>query len=151
MIHIEITTAVEVDEFVKSSVQAFASDALHYNVQGGPPNYDSLEWHYQMFDAHHLYSIKDNDVLVGGIILFLGVKDKHVAYVGRLFIHPLYHRHGYATKAMLLLEESFPEVKLWKLETPIWNERTNRLYQKLGYTEINCDSEQVYYQKRLGK
>lgn len=149
MIHIENTTTAEVDDFVKTSIQAFASDAIIYHVQGGPPNYDSIKWHYEMFDGHHLYSIKDGDVIVGGIILFLGVKDRHVAYIGRLFIHPMYHRHGYATKAMQLLEVSFPEVRLWKLETPVWNERTNHLYRKLGYVEINRDGESVYYQKRI--
>ena len=29
--------------------------------------------------------------------------------------------------------------KIIKLDTPIWNERTNRFYKKCGYTEIGRD------------
>ncbi len=39
--------------------------------------------------------------------------------------------------------------KIIKLDTPIWNERTNRFYKKCGYTEIGRDGESVYYEKQM--
>jgi len=42
-------------------------------------------------------------------------------------------------------------LKQEKLDTPIWNERTNQFYKKFGYTEIGRDNESVYYEKQMYK
>ena len=44
------------------------------------------------------------------------------------------------------IEKKFDAEKI-KLDTPVWNVRTNRFYQKCGYTETGRDDESVYYEK----
>lgn len=39
--------------------------------------------------------------------------------------------------------------KLFALDTPLWNVRTNRFYQKLGYKEHKRDDEFAYYVKQI--
>ncbi len=38
-----------------------------------------------------------------------------------------------------------------RLETPVWNSRTNSFYKKLGYTEMYRNEESVFYQKNIEK
>ena len=49
---------------------------------------------------------------------------------------------------MQQIEAQFPEIKIFTLDTPIWNVRTNAFYQKLGYTEVRRDGDFVYYEKQ---
>lgn len=48
---------------------------------------------------------------------------------------------------MELIEASFPDASGFILDTPIWNQRTNRFYQKYGYIEYKRDEEFVFYRK----
>ena len=82
---------------------------------------------------------------VGGAILF--TKDDEMN-IGRIFVAPEYFRKGYGIFMMLQIEEQFQEIKIFTLDTPIWNVRTNAFYQKLGYTEVRRDNDFVYYEKR---
>ena len=92
-----------------------------------------------------LYKLVDDYKIVGGALLFL--KDD-VLNIGRIFIAPEYFRKGYGIFMMQQIEESFAEVKVFTLDTPIWNIRTNAFYQKLGYEEVRRDGDFVYYEKR---
>ena len=56
----------------------------------------------------------------------------------------------YGMKLMMEIEDLFHS-KIIKLDTPIWNEHTNRFYKKCGYTEIGRDDESVYYEKRASQ
>ena len=68
-----------------------------------------------------------------------------------LAAHPEYFRKGYGIFMMQRIEESFPEVKIFTLDTPIWNIRTNAFYQKLGYMEVRSNGDFVYYEKLRGE
>lgn len=137
----------EVEELTVCSKAAFESDALLGNEGGGgPPDYDSVLWHEQMRESGHLYAVLESGQLLGGVILYCE-REERVMHVGRLFIHPQHHRKGSGTAAMLELERLFPDIRLWELDTPVWNGRTNRFYTKLGYRETGRDGEFVSYQK----
>ncbi len=46
------------------------------------------------------------------------------------------------------IEALFPDVKVFTLDTPTWNTRTNAFYTRLGYSEAKRDSDFVYYTKK---
>jgi ribosomal protein S18 acetylase RimI-like enzyme len=92
-----------------------------------------------------LYKLVDDYKIVGGALLFL--KDNELN-IGRIFVDPEYFRNGYGIFMMQQIEAMFSEVKVFTLDTPIWNARTNAFYQKLGYEEVNRDGNFVYYEKR---
>ena len=104
-----------------------------------------------MVNKGTLYSIKSEENIIGGAVIFKDYRNEHIMYLGRLFIYPDYHRCGYGRASMEIMEKMFPAITLWKLETPVWNERTNRFYQHLKYVEIRRDSQSIYYQKEIIK
>lgn len=49
---------------------------------------------------------------------------------------------------MEIVENLYPDVTTFTLDTPLWNIRTNNFYQKLGYEVEKKDKEFAYYIKR---
>lgn len=127
------------------SKRAFDSDALMGGPpSGGPPGYMSVPFHAEMARQGHLYKLTEQGLIVGGAILFL---ENGVLNVGRIFVAPEHFRKGHGIFLMREIENMFPEVKEYTLDTPVWNVRTNSFYSKLGYMETKRDEEFVFYSK----
>ena len=138
-----------IDKIVAISKAAFDSDInVGASDSDRPPDYDSIPWHVQMQNEGHLFQAVIDEEIVGGAILFLN-KDGETLYVGRIFIDPVHHWKGYGLSLMKMVETFYPGIKKTKLDTPLWNVRTNAFYAKLGYCEVSRDEEFVYYQKAL--
>lgn len=138
------SSSSEVKDLSDISTKAFETDS---SVGGpdndGPPGYNSEEWHMKMIEENHLYTyLTDDNTIVGGAVLF---GEEHL-YVGRIFIDPGYFRQGYGLALMDDIERLFDPQTI-KLDTPLWNKRTNRFYVKCGYIETGRDSENVYFEK----
>lgn len=146
---IRLSLEEEATTLTKLSKAAFDTDIYVGGKEiDGPPYYDSVSWHRQMLREKHLYSVLVENQIIGGAILFRDMKNPETMYVGRIFIDPKLHRKGYGIEMMCLLENMFPDILNWILETPVWNIRTNSFYQKLGFKETNRDADSVYYNKR---
>ena len=127
------------------SKRAFETDVLvGGSSKGGPPGYMSVPFHTKMARMKHLYKLTDNGLIVGGAIL--SFKDDTLN-IERIFVAPEHFRKGYGIFMMQEIEGLFLDVKEFKLDTPIWNVRTNAFYKKLGYKEIKRDKGLVYYLK----
>ena len=111
---------------------------------GGPPGYMSLKYHMKMAKSGHLFKLTENGLIVGGAILF---RNEDALNIGRIFIDPQHFRKGYGTCMMREIEALFPDVKVFVLDTPVWNTRTNAFYTRLGYSEVKRDGDFVYYSK----
>ena len=145
---LRIAAKSEVVKLTEISREAFHTD---YLVGGepndGPPDYDSATWHEQMRQEGHLFAyLTDEGTLVGGAVLF---EMESKIYVGRIFIHPTFHRMGYGLALMTDIEKMNPMIKELELDTPLSNIRTNAFYQKLGYSETNRSEDTVFYKKIL--
>ena len=128
------------------SKKAFDSDVeVGASSVGGPPGYATLSFHTKMARMNCLYKLVDDYKIVGGALLFL--KDNELN-IGRIFVDPEHFRKGYGIFMMQQIEESFSEAKVFTLDTPIWNIRTNAFYQKVGYVEVRRNGDFVYYEKR---
>ena len=124
------------------SRQAFDSDVKAGAASsGGPPGYQSVSFHVRM-DLFKLAN--ENGVIIGGAILF---REGDTLNIGRVFIDPQHFRKGYGLFMMREIENLFPDVKFFTLDTPAWNTRTNAFYTKLGYSEVKRDTDLVYYSK----
>ena len=138
-----------IERIVAISKAAFDSDLdVGASESDGPPDYDSIAWHIQMKNEGHLLQAVIDGKIVGGAILFLD-KDGETLYIGRIFIDPVHHRKGYGLALMKMVEDCYVGVRKIKLDTPLWNVRTNAFYTKLGYCEVRRDEEFAYYQKEL--
>ena len=100
-----------------------------------------------MMNQGHLFTAIIEDTIVGGAILFGDENTPSFMYVGRIFISPQFFRRGYGIELMKQIESMNPNVTMWSLDTPIWNQRTNNFYKKIGYIEKSRDEEMIYYQK----
>ena len=139
----------QVERIVAISKAAFDSDLdIGATEAGGPPGYDSIPWHIQMLNEGHLLQAVMDGEIVGGAILFVD-KDGETLYIGRIFIDPVHHRKGYGLSLMKMVETFYPGIRKIKLDTPLWNVRTNGFYRKLGYREVKRDEGFAYYQKEL--
>ena len=126
------------------SRQAFNSDAeVGSASHAGPPGYQSVPFHVRMARMNHLFKLADgNGVIMGGAILF---RKGDTLNIGRVFIDPQHFRKGYGLFMMREIENLFPDIRAFTLETPVWNTRTNAFYTKLGYSEVKRDTDMVYY------
>ena len=138
-----------IERIVTISKVAFDSDIdVGASKPDGPPNYDSIAWHIQMKKEGHLLQAVIDGEIVGGAILFLD-KNGEILYIGRIFIDPVHYRKGYGLSLMNMVEAYYSGIKKIKLDTPLWNVRTNAFYTKLGYCEVRRDEEFAYYEKEL--
>lgn len=138
-----------IERIVALSKAAFDSDLdVGASEPDGPPEYDSIAWHIQMKNEGHLLQAVMDGEIVGGAILFLD-KDGETLYIGRIFIDPVHHRKGYGLALMKMVETYYSGIRKIKLDTPLWNVRTNAFYTKLGYCEVRRDAEFAYYQKEF--
>ena len=140
-------TSADAVFLVAISKHAFDSDVeVSATGAGGPPGYNSLSFHTKMARMNCLYKLVDADgLIVGGALLF--VKDDGMN-IARIFVAPEHFRKGYGIFMMQQIEALFENIKIFVLDTPIWNVRTNAFYRKLGYTEVRRDSDFVYYEKK---
>ena len=128
------------------SKQAFDTDVeVGGTLTGGPPGYMSVPFHMKMARTGHLYKLTENGLIIGGAILF---QDGDELNVGRIFVNPEHFRKGYGIRMMEAIEDMFTNVKVFTLDTPVWNIRTNAFYTKLGYTEVRRDGDFIYYAKQ---
>ena len=111
---------------------------------GGPPGYMSLKYHIKMAKSGHLFKLTQNGLILGGAVLF---RNGDTLNIGRIFIDPQHFRKGYGTCMMREIEALFPDARLFTLDTPAWNTRTNAFYTGLGYSEVRRDADFVYYSK----
>lgn len=111
---------------------------------GGPPGYMSLKYHIKMAKSGHLFKLTQNGLILGGAVLF---RNGDTLNIGRIFIDPQHFRKGYGTCMMREIEALFPDARLFTLDTPAWNTRTNAFYTRLGYSEVKRDGDFVYYSK----
>jgi len=130
------------------SKRAFASDLACGAVSpGGPPGYDSVGWQREMMKHGDYHKILLGARIVGGLIVFRKAPREYE--LGRIFIDPEVQRQGIGMQAMALMEAAYPLAKIWTLDTPEWNTRTNRFYPKMGYVKTGKHSGDVFYHKTM--
>lgn len=133
----KIADIKDAEKLTSISVDAFHTD---YEVagrreKGGPPGYDSVEFHEQMIkEATKFFKIVVGNDLVGGVWFF--EKSPGHAYLHRIFIDPNFHCKDIGLKSFEFLFLNFPSIREWSLQTPIWNTRTPVFYQKLGFRVV---------------
>ena len=54
-----------------------------------------------------------------------------------IFVIPEFQNKGIGQKAILFIEQEFPDAKKWTLDTPSAATRNHYLYEKMGYTKVN--------------
>ncbi|MDT9024167.1 MULTISPECIES: GNAT family N-acetyltransferase [Rossellomorea] len=124
---------------------SYAEDVVDYNIQ--PPGYDSIEMGKYMIHELNYFKILYQEVLVGGVIVTL--EGKRHGRVDRIFVDSDYQGKGIGSAAIRLVEEKFPQVKSWELETSSRQLNNHAFYEKLGYKKVFESEDEFCYEKRL--
>ena len=78
---------------------------------------------------------------------------KELLKLKQIFILPEYQGHGYAQKAIRLVEALYPNAERWQLDTILQEEKLCYLYEKMGYRKtgktqrIQDGMDIVFYEK----
>ena len=140
----------DVKILTEMSRDAFLSDVEFGGEPGGPTGYDDYEFHLAHQKKGNLYALLDDEKIVGGAIL---KPNKNFLYIYRIFVSSKEFHKGYGIQLMQSIEEYFPETKVFKLDTPEWNNRTNSFYKKCGYVAVGKEHipefDLIIYEKKL--
>jgi len=137
-----------ISELTRISKAAFETDTAVGSVKpGGPPGYDSADFHAEMLSGGHLFTLISDNNIIGGAIIFVDDGSDWHMYIGRIFIAPHLFRTGCGKALMGLIETLYPSVTVFTLDTPEWNTRTKPFYLSLGYKEISRENGEIRYQK----
>ena len=92
------------------------------------------------------------EVTVGVIVTF--EKTSFSRWLGCICLLPSCQGKGYGLQAMRLIEQAYPSVRQWGLDTPAGNPRNRRFYERAGYqvvgqTELWEGFSLLVFEKRL--
>jgi len=79
-----------------------------------------------------------DDIIIGGAFVF-GLKEK--GEIGAIFLDPKQQNKGFGKQMMLIIEEHYPKVKRWRLETPEGSNNLHRFYESLGYVKAGIRAD----------
>jgi GNAT superfamily N-acetyltransferase len=151
MISFEKARKEDAKALALASWHAFDDDVNHgAPTKGGPPGYRSAQWQARMMKYGSYYKIVDDYTIIGGFIVFAKAPGHYE--LGRIFVDPAYQDRGIGADAMRFMEVAYPTARLWTLDTPIWNARTQRFYEKMGFVPVGQggpDGMLVLYEKKV--
>ncbi len=134
----------------ETSKRAFDADvSVGAPGLGGPPGYDSVEWHQEAMTWGRVFTITVDGRLLGGAVVVVESATK--AYLGRIWLVPEAQNRGLGGQAMAAIESAFPTITRWRLGTPTWNERNQRFYARCGYRVIGPEGEDGVLFEKLVK
>ncbi|HBB29886.1 MAG TPA: hypothetical protein DC000_11720 [Clostridiales bacterium] len=126
--------------------EAYNKEIFKYlNRNGGPPGYDNVDSQIDIINKFLAYKIMLDDIILGAFFL-VPVKE-NIMWFEDFVIKPEYQGKGYGYHAMGLVEKSYPNIKEWKLTTPVFSVGNQHLYTKFGYQEIKRDEDMIEYSK----
>ncbi|KMJ57495.1 acetyltransferase [Bacillus sp. LL01] len=132
------------DEEVLRWLGTQGSHIVDYNIQ--PPGYDSDQTTRYMIEELTYFKIMLGEQLVGGVILTL--TGRRFGRIDRIFIDPAFQGQGYGSDVIWLVEEAFPNVSTWDLETSPRQKGNLYFYEKMGYKRTFETEDEVCYLKQ---
>jgi GNAT superfamily N-acetyltransferase len=113
------------------------------------PGYNSIDMQrYHTWDNKYYKIIYHGNII--GVTLISHTGREH-ARIDRLYMLPEYQGMGIGSTVLKLIEDLFPIVKVWTLDTIQESHRNHNFYEKNGYKLVSEDDEERYYCKTLAE
>ncbi|MET3287453.1 UNVERIFIED_CONTAM: GNAT superfamily N-acetyltransferase [Brevibacillus sp. OAP136] len=136
------------------AIRSFADEVAQYGR--GPDGHDQIEQHLSFMQQALYYKICSADQIIGGFCLIELAAD-HLE-LGIIFLDPDVQNKRVGSRAMRFMEQMYPQVKTWTLDTGFESFRNQRFYEKCGYVQVgrtDADPEtgfyKVLYQKMIAE
>lgn len=120
-------------------------DVIDYNIQ--PPGYSSVEMMKYSIEELDCYKVIMGGKIIGGIIVT--ISGKSYGRIDRIFVEPVYQGKGIGSKVIKLIEEEYPSIRIWDLETSSRQINNHHFYKKMGYEIIFKSEDEYCYVKRI--
>ena len=144
-LHLTFHEIIEADipELTAVMTRAFDDDAQKHLGQerGGPEGYDNGDFFRKWLFGYQEsvgFKIMAAGKLVGGIIVWILPEGHNV--LGTIFVDPAFQDKGIGERAWRFIEETYPEVKSWRLATPTWATKNHHFYRKCGFSKVESDT-----------
>ena len=147
----------DIAELTKIMKDAFDEDTrMHTDLkEDGPNGYDDGRLLEKLLDLKNARScvINDDGQMIGGYTVRI---NQDVSILEMLFIDPIYSSKGLGQQIWHDIEQCYPEVITWMLETPAYSKRNHHFYEKCGFKQMGerrytHDSVSFVYIKHLQK
>ena len=120
-------------------------DVIDYNIQ--PPGYSSVEMMRYSIDELDSFKVMLDGKIIGGIIVT--ISGKSYGRIDRIFVEPVYQGKGIGSNVIKLIEEEYPSIRIWDLETSSRQLNNHHFYKKMGYEIIFKSDDEYCYVKRI--
>jgi len=122
--------------------RAFDEDTKrHLNEpEGGPPGYDNGDFlrKWALHPASTARRIERDGRLIGGVVLWINENGEN--NLGNIFLDPEVQDRGLGTAVWKLIEETWPETRVWRTETPGFSKRNHNFYvNKCGFHVVRIE------------
>ncbi|SDN15358.1 Pentapeptide repeat-containing protein [Psychrobacillus sp. OK028] len=156
VITIEKATITDAEKLTKLKKRTFDEEVKRWlpnqnnvidsNIK--PPGYSSIEMTKYMIREMEYFKVLQDEEIIGGIIIT--ISGKSFGRIDRIFIDPDYQGKGIGSRVINLIEEEFPNVRTWDLETSSRQINNHYFYEKMGYRTTYETEEEYGYIKKLG-
>ncbi|MDC6155435.1 GNAT family N-acetyltransferase [Bacillus sp. RA(2023)] len=120
-------------------------DVIDYNIQ--PPGYSSVEMMKYSIEELDSFKVIVDEKIIGGIIVT--ISGKSYGRIDRIFVDPVYQGKGIGSFVIKLIEEVYPSIRIWELETSSRQINNHYFYKKMGYEIIFKSEDEYCYVKRI--
>jgi len=133
---LQLLPATSADYPVLAAVvqDAFEEDKLAYGR--GPGLYENPEGLLPMLErgsADVLKLVAEEETI--GMVITVA-KTPNARWLGCLCLLPAWQGRGYGRQALQMVEEAYPNVYQWGLDTPTLKQRNRRFYECAGYRVV---------------
>lgn len=127
--------------------EAFDEDSMLFrNVPDGPPGYDdgSFLRRNGLESGADSFCILVDGQLAGAVIIFQN-PEKQENFLGCIFLSPSLRGRGLGKAIWTEVERLYPDVKVWRTETPLYSRRNLNFYiNKLGFLACRITDPMEY-------
>ena len=150
---------LDAKKFAYIKAEAYADDRLKCKPdEDNIPEWYNGEWYLglaiideteatRLIENYYCYIILLEETPIG--IFWLHHETEDSLALEDFCILPVYQGQGYGTKVLKLMEELYPNNKIWTLGTPYFCKRNRHLYEKIGYQYVGTASNNsvILYKK----
>ncbi|MDU1411955.1 MAG: GNAT family N-acetyltransferase [Clostridium sp.] len=147
---LKIKRALELDAPIITAIKTRAYNKelnTYLGRDGGPTGYNEVKSEVEIIRKFIAYKIELDSEIIGSFFLIPSKPKK--MHFDDFVIDPKYQGQGYGYKVLQLIENAYPLVMEWRLQTPIFSIKNQHLYTKFGYVEIARSQYEIEYLKQI--
>ncbi|RUT44410.1 GNAT family N-acetyltransferase [Paenibacillus anaericanus] len=149
-IKLEVATEVDAEQIRDLMVNVEEDEASKWYTDGERPyipGFDSIAMQQYHARSGHYYKILLQNTLVG--VVLISTTGREHARIDRLYIDPQFQGKQIGSIVLQHIENLFPQIRTWTLDTSQKSPRNHYFYEKNGYKLISEDQDERYYRKEV--